>query len=55
MSNKNKINVEKYEGPVLPNHAANRLIEKQRQNENERIRLKDKHDRATARIDREIV
>ncbi|XP_031340794.1 serine/threonine-protein kinase RIO1 [Photinus pyralis] len=44
----NKINVEKYEGPALPNHAANRLIEKQRQNENERIRLKDKHDRATA-------
>ncbi|KAK5643553.1 hypothetical protein RI129_007398 [Pyrocoelia pectoralis] len=44
----NKINVEKYEGPTLPNHAANRLIEKQRQNENERIRIKDKHDRATA-------
>ncbi|KAF5284587.1 hypothetical protein FQR65_LT02413 [Abscondita terminalis] len=45
----NKINVEKYEGPAsLPGHATNRLIEKQRQNENDRIRVKDKHDRATA-------
>ncbi|KAF5281988.1 hypothetical protein FQA39_LY00512 [Lamprigera yunnana] len=45
----NKINVEKYEGPVLlTNFATNRLIEKQRQNENDRIRVKDKHDRATA-------
>lgn len=26
----NKINVEKYEGPALPNHAANKLIENAR-------------------------
>ena len=26
----NKINVEKYEGPALPNHAANKLIENTR-------------------------
>ncbi|PSN50976.1 Serine/threonine-protein kinase RIO1 [Blattella germanica] len=44
----NKINVEKYEGPDLPNHAANLLIETNRKFENERIRTKDKHDRATA-------
>ncbi|XP_046411883.1 serine/threonine-protein kinase RIO1 [Neodiprion fabricii] len=44
----NKINVEKYEGPSLPNHAANLLIESNKRTENERIRTKDKHDRATA-------
>ncbi|XP_069669068.1 serine/threonine-protein kinase RIO1 isoform X2 [Periplaneta americana] len=44
----NKINVEKYEGPSLPNHAANLLIESNRKFEAERIRTKDKHDRATA-------
>lgn len=44
----NKINVEKYEGPaLLPGHAANLLREKQRQSDHERIRIKDKHDRAT--------
>jgi hypothetical protein len=32
----NKINVEKYEGPVLPNHAANLLIESNRKFEAER-------------------
>lgn len=32
----NKINVEKYEGPVLPNHAANLLIESSRRFEAER-------------------
>jgi hypothetical protein len=31
-----KINVEKYEGPVLPNHAANLLIESSRRLEAER-------------------
>ncbi|XP_046735819.1 serine/threonine-protein kinase RIO1 [Diprion similis] len=44
----NKINVEKYEGPSLPGHAANLLIESNKRSENERIRTKDKHDRATA-------
>ncbi|KAJ9588708.1 hypothetical protein L9F63_018000, partial [Diploptera punctata] len=44
----NKINVEKYEGPSLPNHAVNQLIESNRKSENERIRIRDKHDRATA-------
>lgn len=43
----NKINVEKYEGPVLPNCAANSLIESNRRFEAERARTKDKHDRAT--------
>lgn len=44
----NKINVEKYEGPLsLPGHAANLLREKQRLADNGRIRVKDKHDRAT--------
>ena len=32
----NKINVEKYEGPALPNHAVNQLIESNRKYENER-------------------
>ncbi|KDR20687.1 serine/threonine-protein kinase RIO1 [Zootermopsis nevadensis] len=44
----NKINVEKYEGPTLPNHAANMLIESSRKFEAKRIQTKDKHDRATA-------
>ncbi|KAK4886146.1 hypothetical protein RN001_002417 [Aquatica leii] len=45
----NKIKIEKYEGPAsLPGHATNLLIEKQRQNDNYRVRVKDKHDRATA-------
>ncbi|XP_024080310.1 serine/threonine-protein kinase RIO1 isoform X2 [Cimex lectularius] len=43
----NKINVEKYEGPELPMKAANYLIEANRKNEAERIRHKDKNDRAT--------
>ena len=43
----NKINVEKYEGPSLPGHAANLLIENDKRVEKERIRTKDKHDRAT--------
>lgn len=44
----NKINVERYEGPVIPIHAANSLIESRRRIESDRIRTKDKHDRATA-------
>lgn len=32
----NKINVEKYEGPTLPNHAANMLIESSRKFEAKR-------------------
>lgn len=43
----NKINVEKYEGPALPGHAANLLIENDKRAEKERLRTKDKHDRAT--------
>lgn len=44
----NKINVEKYEGPSLPGHAANFLIESNKRTDNDRLRTKDKHDRATA-------
>lgn len=44
----NKINVNKYEVSSLPQHTTNLLIENQRRLENERIRTKDKHDRATA-------
>nr|CAD7426728.1 unnamed protein product [Timema monikensis] len=44
----NKINVEKYEGPSLPGHAANFLIESGKKLDADRFRTKDKHDRATA-------
>lgn len=44
----NKINITKYEGPTLSNHTANFLLQKERKMDNERIRTKDKHDRATA-------
>lgn len=44
----NKINIEKYEGPPLSGYAANKLIEANKKSDNERIRTKDKHDRATA-------
>ena len=43
----NKINVEIYEGPSLPGHAANLLIENDKRTEKDRFRTKDKHDRAT--------
>ena len=43
----NKINIEKYEGPNLPGHATNLLIENDKRVERERFRTKDKHDRAT--------
>uniref|UniRef100_A0A8D8XA43 Serine/threonine-protein kinase RIO1 n=1 Tax=Cacopsylla melanoneura TaxID=428564 RepID=A0A8D8XA43_9HEMI len=45
----NKINVEKYEGPSsLPIHAKNALIECNKKADMDRIKTKDKHDRATA-------
>uniref|UniRef100_A0A182N330 Serine/threonine-protein kinase RIO1 n=1 Tax=Anopheles dirus TaxID=7168 RepID=A0A182N330_9DIPT len=45
----NRINVEKYEGPAsLPSHARNTLIETQRKADSDRLRSKDKQDRATA-------
>lgn len=44
----NKINVEKYEGPDLPGHAVSSLIKNAKREDAERIRTKDKHDRATA-------
>lgn len=44
----NKISIEKYEGPAsLPHSAANKLIETNKRSEKDRIRTKDKHDRAT--------
>lgn len=44
----NKIKVEKYEGPVLSNAVANAFMESNRKNDSDRVRTKDKHDRATA-------
>lgn len=44
----NKISVEHYEGPKLPNHAVNTLLESNKRTESDRFRAKDKHDRATA-------
>jgi len=45
----NKISVDKYEGPAsLPTSAANILSESSRKGETERVRGKDKKDRATA-------
>lgn len=43
----NKINIEKYEGPNLPGHTTNLLIENDKRVERDRFRTKDKHDRAT--------
>ncbi|KAI4473164.1 hypothetical protein M0804_015459 [Polistes exclamans] len=43
----NKINMGKDEGPSLPGHAANFLIETDKCINKHRIRTKDKHDRAT--------
>ncbi|XP_012262240.2 serine/threonine-protein kinase RIO1 [Athalia rosae] len=43
-----KINVEKYEGTNLSDQAVNLLIESNKRTENDRIRTKDKRDRATA-------
>lgn len=44
----NKINVDQYELPRLPNHAMNTLLESKKKLESDRFRSKDKHDRATA-------
>lgn len=44
----NKISVEHYEGPKLPNHAVNTLLESNKRADQDRYRAKDKHDRATA-------
>ena len=43
----NRIKIEKYEGPKLSNKAANVLIQASKKLENERMRAKDKADRAT--------
>ncbi|KAL0822716.1 hypothetical protein ABMA28_004733 [Loxostege sticticalis] len=43
----NKINVDKYE-PVMSSHTEKFLNQNDRKVDNERIRIKDKHDRATA-------
>jgi RIO kinase 1 len=46
----NKISVERYEGPVLPHTAANKLTEASRKQQVNSIRVKDKQDRATAEL-----
>lgn len=46
----NKINVEKYEGPRIPHHAANKLSEATRKQDATLHRSKDKQDRATAEL-----
>lgn len=46
----NKINVDKYEGPKIPHHAANRLTEATRKQDANLHRSKDKQDRATAEL-----
>ena len=43
----NRIKVERYEGPKLSNKAANVLIQANKKLENDRVRSKDKADRAT--------
>lgn len=43
----NRINIDKYEGPTLSSYAANSLIESSKKADGERMRTKDKHDRAT--------
>lgn len=43
----NRIKVERYEGPKLSNKAANVLIQASKKLENDRLRAKDKADRAT--------
>ncbi|XP_062589763.1 serine/threonine-protein kinase RIO1-like [Saccostrea cucullata] len=43
-----KINVEKYEGPTLPNAAAAALVHAGKKMDSDRVKSKDKKDRATA-------
>lgn len=44
----NKINVERYDVSALPQHTTNLLMQNQKRLENDRNRIKDKRDRATA-------
>lgn len=44
----NKINMDQYDGPVLPPAAINKLLQNSKKNDAERLRSKDKQDRATA-------
>lgn len=50
----NKINVDKYEGPRIPQHAANRLTEATRKQDANLHRSKDKQDRATAELGKSL-
>lgn len=43
----NRINLEKYEGPPLPNHVVSVLINNDKRVDKDRIRIRDKKDRAT--------
>lgn len=43
----NRINLERYEGPTLPGHVANVLIENDKRINKDRIRIRDKSDHAT--------
>lgn len=43
----NKINVDRYEVPHLATNVANSLMESSKKADNDRLRIKDKHDRAT--------
>lgn len=44
----NRVNVEHYEGPQLPANTVNTLLTSNRRAEQDRLRSKDKRDRATA-------
>lgn len=46
----NKISVDKYEAPMIPHTAANKLSEAKRKQQSSGIRVKDKQDRATAEL-----
>lgn len=46
----NRINVDKYEGPKIPHHAANKLSEAARKQDANLHRSKDKQDRATSEL-----
>lgn len=43
----NRINVDKYEVPNLSTNVANSFLERSKKADNDRVRIKDKHDRAT--------
>ena len=42
-----KINIERYEGPKVSNSALNKVLEQNRRDDRDRLRVKDKADRAT--------